>query len=237
MIEVKDLTVGYKSALIKIESTSFDAGKLYLLSGRNGSGKSTLLKTLGGIIKPLSGSFKIDGVPSSSLSQRQFAKKVCYIGNRVPIADGMRLIDIVAHGRIPHLSLGGRLKTDDITIINHAIESIGITDICHQQASMSSDGELQKAFIASGLAQETPIILLDEPTAHLDLASRREFWAKLQTLCHSQNKCIVVASHNIDMAELFADEMLILYQNSLNDKSSTNFNEALAHLKGEKWEN
>lgn len=234
MIKLNDISIGYKKPLIHIGDMQFESGKLYLLTGRNGSGKSTFLKTLGGLIKPLNGLLEIDGMSHAQLSNKEFAKRSCYIGNRIPISDGMRLIDIVAHGRIPHLALSGRLKKHDLAIMDQALETTGIKEIANQLSSMSSDGELQKAFIASGLAQETPIILLDEPTAHLDLASRRGFWKKLKHLAHSQNKCMVVASHNLDMAELYADELLIVYNSRLHRKSSVEFNEALSNLKGEK---
>ena len=177
MIELQHLTVGYgEKAILSDINQSLREGQMVCLLGANGVGKSTLLRTLAGFLPPLSGKVMLEGrdLLSFSLSERSRAVSVV-LTERVEVPY-MKVEDLVGMGRSPYTGFFGTLTKEDKTIIGDAIELVGITDLVGRTIDTLSDGERQKALLAKALAQQTPIILLDEPTAFLD------FHAKISTL-------------------------------------------------------
>lgn len=198
MIEARGLSIGYKKNIIH-ESLDFElsCGEVVCLMGLNGAGKSTLIKTLCGFINPLGGSLRIEGEIGVVLTDK---------GN----AGGLTVYEMVSLGRYKHTGYFGTLRENDHKVIQESLEAVGIAGKADRYMSEISDGEKQKAFIAKALAQECPIIILDEPTAFLDVTSRIETMALLRKLSHNQGKAVLISTHDLDNAINFADRLWLL---------------------------
>lgn len=201
MIELRDLTVGYgtKAVLSDINQT-LSAGQMVCLLGANGVGKSTILRTLAGFLPPLSGNVLLEGrdLLSLSLSERSQAVSIV-LTERVDVPY-MKVIDLVGMGRSPYTGFFGTLTEEDRAIVSEAIEMVGIGSLAQRTIDTLSDGERQKAMIAKALAQQTPIILLDEPTAFLDFHSKVSTLRLMLRLAHETNKTILLSTHDVEMA-------------------------------------
>lgn len=211
MIELQHLTVGYgeKAVLSDINQT-LEAGQMVCLLGANGVGKSTLLRTLAGFLPPLSGKVLIEGrdLPSLSLSERSQAVSVV-LTERVEVPY-MKVIDLVGMGRSPYTGFFGRLCKEDNIIVSEAIEMVGIGSLAERTIDTLSDGERQKALLAKALAQQTPIILLDEPTAFLDFHAKVSTLRLMLRLAHETNKTIFLSTHDVEMAIQLSDALWIV---------------------------
>ena len=219
-IKAKNLSTGYsksgKSAAIINSGLNFELypGELTCLLGTNGAGKSTLLKTLSGIQKPIGGEIFILDKPANKYSPADMSKTVSVVlTERVIVAD-LKVYDIVALGRQPYTDFLGRLTDNDIFHINEAIDKTGISHIAGKHISSISDGERQKTMIAKALAQSCPIIILDEPTAFLDLPSRFEMMCLLHKLASDTGKSILLSTHDLESALLLSDRLWLLPDNS-----------------------
>ncbi|MCQ2348591.1 MAG: ABC transporter ATP-binding protein [Paludibacteraceae bacterium] len=204
-LNIQHLTIGYGEKVVQSNLTfSMNTGELVALLGPNGSGKTTLLRTLAGLQRPLAGSV------SPSLTERNMA---LVLTENVSLAT-TTVHDIVAMGRYPYTSFLGTLSDEDEQIIRLALESVGfqLSTFNFQLSTFNtlSDGEKQRVLIAKALAQQTDLILLDEPTAHLDLPSRMRIFRLLQSLAHEQDKTILISTHELDLALSFADTILLL---------------------------
>ena len=182
-------------------------GEVTALLGRNGAGKSTLLKTLCGLLPPLGGEIVIEGKPLGDYRPEQLAASVGVVLTESTQAGGISVYDLVALGRYPHTGFFGTLREVDHAAIRAALETAGIADKADRHVAELSDGERQKAFIAKALAQECPIILLDEPTAFLDVTSRLETMVSLRKLAHEQGKAVLLSTHDLDTALQLADRL------------------------------
>ena len=182
-------------------------GEVTALLGRNGAGKSTLLKTLCGLLPPLDGEIIIEGKPLGYYRPEELAANVGVVLTESTQAGGISVYDLVALGRYPHTGFFGTLREADHAAIQAAMETAGIADKASRHVAELSDGERQKAFIAKALAQECPIILLDEPTAFLDVTSRLETMVSLRELAHRQGKAILLSTHDLDTALQLADRL------------------------------
>ena len=182
-------------------------GEVTALLGRNGAGKSTLLKTLCGLLPPLDGEIVIEGKPLGDYRPEQLAASVGVVLTESTQAGGISVYDLVALGRYPHTGFFGTLREADHVAIRAALETAGIADKADRHVAELSDGERQKAFIAKALAQECPIILLDEPTAFLDVTSRLETMVSLRKLAHEKGKAILLSTHDLDTALQLADRL------------------------------
>ncbi len=180
-------------------------GQVTALLGSNGAGKSTLLKTLCGLLPPLEGDVFIEGRPLGDYSPGELAGRIGVVLTERTQAGGISVYDLVALGRYPHTGFFGTLREQDHAIIRAALETVGIADKAQRFVSELSDGERQKAFIAKVLAQECPIILLDEPTAFLDVTSRMETMVTLRRLAHEEGKAVLLSTHDLDTALQLAD--------------------------------
>ena len=206
---LQSLSIGYSHKVIAADiNAQIKGGELTCLIGRNGTGKSTLMRTLAGFLKPLGGSALLDGHDVSRLSPAKRSHLISVVlTDRVDV-DGMRVKDLVSVGRQPYTGFFGKMSSDDEEVVNKAIADVGMTDFAGRQVNSLSDGERQKVMIAKALAQQTPVILLDEPTAFLDYPSKKEMFQMLSQLCHKQGKAVLVSTHDLDIALPIADSVI-----------------------------
>ena len=206
---LQSLSIGYSHKVIAADiNAQIKGGELTCLIGRNGTGKSTLMRTLAGFLKPLGGTALLDGRNVGRLSPAERSHLISVVlTDRVDI-DGMRVKDLVSVGRQPYTGFFGKMSSDDEEVVNKAIADVGMTDFAGRQVNSLSDGERQKVMIAKALAQQTPVILLDEPTAFLDYPSKKEMFQMLSKLCHEQGKAALVSTHDLDIALPIADSVI-----------------------------
>jgi iron complex transport system ATP-binding protein len=211
-----NLSTGYRHKKLPIVvnsslSAQLKTGEMTCLLGANGSGKSTLVKTLCGFLPPLKGEVVLNGMPLDQLSVRQRAAMVSIVLTDKIESTTLTVEELTTLGRSPHTGFLGRLKPADHVIVQQAMQSAGIIHKRHQSLSQLSDGERQKALIAKALAQDTPLIVLDEPTAFLDMPARVEIMHLLRQLCSQQQKCILITTHDLDLALQMADRLWLLH--------------------------
>lgn len=211
VISVRALSTGYrlKASSCYEVTRPFDAvlpaGCLTCLLGPNGSGKSTLLRTLAGFQKPLSGEVLIDGIPISMISRRRLSALVSVVLTDRPDSPHLDVRQLVALGRSPYTGWFGRMSETDHLIVNQAMEQVGIKALADRTVSSLSDGERQKVMIAKSLAQSTPVIFLDEPTAFLDYPAKVDILMLLRHLALTQGKTIMLSTHDLELALRIAD--------------------------------
>ena len=191
-------------------SAEFAAGKLTALLGRNGTGKSTLLRALAGLRPPQGGSVTICGIPLERMEPGRLATLVSFVTtDKVRIAN-LPCEDVVALGRAPYTNWIGRMQQADRKAVGRALASVGMEAFARKTMDAMSDGECQRIMIARALAQQTPVILLDEPTAFLDLPNRYDLCALLGRLAREENKCILFSTHELDIALTLCDAVALI---------------------------
>lgn len=209
MLELKDMHIGYAEKVVQAGITlSIDSGQFIALAGNNGCGKSTLLKTICGVIPPLRGTLLIDGKNAAELTAAQLASQVAVVLTDKISGFNLTAFDVVASGRIPYLNSFGFLTEEDRAIVQSSMNSIGIFELCERSYDELSDGQKQKVLIAKALAQQTSVILMDEPTAFLDYKSRVALFTLLKQLSKEQGKTIVISSHDIDIMFKHVDKVI-----------------------------
>lgn len=210
ILHTQNLSVGYKSTLNFNINLSLFPAQLTCLMGRNGAGKSTIIKTLSRLLEPLSGSVFLKDEPLSSLSEKEISKKIGVVLTHTESVPYMTIFDLVAFGRYPYTDSYAKLSENDKTIIHNALETVGIENLKNRFVEELSDGERQKAALARVLAQQTDLILLDEPVAFLDFPAKIEMMYILKNLAHNEQKSILISTHDIEMALSVADNLLII---------------------------
>lgn len=201
MIRLNDLTIGYgHRILLQHASATIPAGELVALVGRNGTGKSTLLRAIAGLGERLGGEIRLDGHSLETLSPQQLATTVSFVTTERVRIPNLRCEDVVALGRAPYTNWIGRVQEQDKAIVERSLELVGMAAFAGKTMDRMSDGECQRILIARALAQDTPVILLDEPTAFLDLPNRYELASLLRRLAHEEGKCIFFSTHDLDVA-------------------------------------
>lgn len=213
-----NLEIGYRKSgsagsLQKNLQIALRSGQLIALIGPNGSGKSTLLRTLAGFEHPLSGEVHLFGKPANHYSRNEWARLVSVVLTELPHADKLTVSDLVAAGRSPYTGFGGRLNGADRRKISDALKASGIIHLKNQYINQLSDGEKQRALIAKSLAQDTPVILLDEPAAFLDFPGRIRMMHLLKQLTRERQKSILITTHDINLALQHADQLWLVSQN------------------------
>lgn len=215
ILSAKDLTVGYRkgnstSPVISGLNLSLSRGKLVALIGANGIGKSTLLRTLVGNQPPLEGEVSISGIRIGEISRKDLSLLLGIVNTERTQAGALTVREVVSLGRQPYTGFLGILSKNDKSIVEKAMQDAGILHKASSFLAELSDGERQKVMIAKALAQCTPIIILDEPTAFLDVASRMETMLLLHNLAHKQNKAVLLSSHDLSQSMMLADELWVV---------------------------
>lgn len=211
MIRFNNLTLGYGTrTLIDSLTGEVRCGELTALVGRNGTGKSTLLRAIAQLGEIHSGDIFLNGKPIGDISPAELSTLVAFVTtDKVRIAN-LRCRDVVALGRAPYTNWIGRMQQQDNEIVEQALASVGMSDYADKTMDRMSDGECQRIMIARALAQQTPIILLDEPTAFLDMPNRYELCTLLQRLAHEEQKCILFSTHELDIALALCDSIALI---------------------------
>lgn len=214
-IQIIHITTGYKTAKHTVEITrdlteNLYAGELTCLLGPNGAGKTTLLKTLSGFLPPLSGEILLEGKNIYSFKEPERAKMLSVVLTDRLAVSNMTVRQLVELGRSPYTGFFGRPSEKDSDIVNEAIAQVKIEHLSERTVATLSDGERQKALIAKALAQETPLIFLDEPTAFLDYPGKAEILLLLRKLAREKNKTIFVSTHDLELALQIADRLWLL---------------------------
>lgn len=210
-IELHDVTLGYGDRVLMADaSVGFGWGELTALIGRNGTGKSTLLRTIAALARPQGGYITINGEDSSRLSMREMASRIAFVSTDDVRVQNLHVWDVVSLGRAPYTNWVGRLTEEDRVKVRESLALVGMEAFAEASMDSLSDGERQRVMIARALAQDTPIILLDEPTAFLDLPNKYEICLLLKRLAHKEGKCILFSTHDLSIAIELCDTIAMI---------------------------
>jgi iron complex transport system ATP-binding protein len=199
MIQFSQTEIGYKQTLLKIDSLDLQEGKVYALVGRNGVGKSTLLQSMAKLLTLISGDIRYEDISLKNLSRNQMARLIAFVESKFDGVEFLSVQDYLMLGRTPYTSLTGKLSDTDKAFVNEISEELQITHLLEKSTTEISDGERQICSVARALIQETPVILMDEPTAFLDFINRQKLLELLIKIAAEKQKCIVLSTHDIDL--------------------------------------
>lgn len=228
ILKASDISIGYshKKGNTVISSNinlTLEKGKLISLIGANGIGKSTLLRTLTGIQKPLDGHIFLNDKNINDYEPLELAQNLSVVLTEKLPPSNLTVFELIALGRQPYTNWIGKLSELDIAKVNEAMELTQISHLAAKKYYEISDGQLQKVLVARALAQDTPLIILDEPTTHLDLLHKVALFKLLKKLTKETNKCILFSTHDIDMAIQLSDEMIIMTPETVAQDEPCNF--------------
>lgn len=211
MIDLRDITLAFGSrTLIANASAHFECGRMTALLGRNGAGKSTLLRAIASLGSLQGGTIAIDGRNIADMSNVDLARKLAFVNTERVQVEALTAYDLVAIGRSPYTDWSGRLTSHDRDVVEHSLKVAGVEHLAERYVETLSDGECQRVMIARALAQDTPAILLDEPTSYLDMPNRYELCTLLGRLAYDEHKCILFSTHELDIALTLADDIALV---------------------------
>lgn len=218
-IELKQLSVGYQQTgepsfeVLKDINLAAAPGEMVALIGSNGIGKSTLLRTIAAFQPWFSGDILIGGKSLSTMGVKEIARIISFVSIENVRIPNLSVFDLVAYGRFPYTNWIGMLTENDRTVVNEAIEKTGLKGFENRPLLQISDGERQRAMIARAIAQDTPVIVLDEPTAYLDVSNKYEIFHLLQVLAEEKKKTVVLSTHDLNIALREVDKLWIVTEN------------------------
>lgn len=217
VLTTQSLSIGYtkQKPLVSNLNLTLHSGALTILTGENGTGKSTLLKTITKIIKPLDGKIFIKGIDLSQISAAQMAEKAAVVLTDRLSSENFTALEVISFGRSPYTGFFGRLTQKDYSIIKGVAEDLKIEPLLNLNFYELSDGQKQKVLIAKALAQQTEIIILDEPTAFLDFKAKDEIFALLKKIAAEKNIAILVSTHDIYQAAKYGNEFWVMENNDI----------------------
>lgn len=211
VLKTKDLHIGYKDkAILPPINVSLEEGSLIALIGPNGAGKSTLFKTLTAHIKAIGGSVELMGKELSEYSAKEKAMLIGLVLTERPDDMFLKVYDVVASGRCPYTNFFGKIEKEDENIIQESLDIVSINQLKNRYFNTLSDGEKQKVMIAKTLAQNTPIIFMDEPTAFIDYPSKIELFSLMKMLTKERNKTIIFSSHDLELLLRYTDDIWLI---------------------------
>ncbi len=230
-LELKNLLIGYHHPLTDNPiSISLQAPQLCVLFGNNGTGKTTLIKTIARIQKPLSGEINFNGQDIFRLHHSSLARQFSFLFTTRPFLMNHSIYDIIALGRAPYLNWNGQLSENDKEIIIHYAELLNIRNILTKPAHQVSDGQFQKSLVARVLTQQTPVVILDEPLSYLDYETKKNILYLLKKIAHTENKIILLSSHDIHLCKDIADNIFLIHQKQwIHGKKDKITSESLYH--------
>lgn len=222
MLELRNLSAGYRGkALLSGLDITAGRGEMTALIGRNGCGKSTLIRTISGVLEAVSGEIFHDGIPVSGKSRLERARTMSYVGTGRPRIPYLKCREAVAMGRAPWTGWTGHLGEEDRKMVDKALLLTGMQGYSERDMDGLSDGECQKIMIARALAQDTPVMLLDEPTAFLDVPGKHQTMSILRRLA-TGGKTILFSTHDVELAMSAADRVWIFNPPHIVDMDSGN---------------
>ncbi|MBE6335720.1 MAG: ABC transporter ATP-binding protein [Lentimicrobiaceae bacterium] len=211
VLKTKDLLIGYKdNVILPPINVSLNSGDLIALIGPNGAGKSTLFKTLTANIKPIGGSIKLYNRELSSYTSKEKSTMIGLVLTERPDDMFLKVYDVVASGRSPYTDFFGRITDEDNNIIKESLEIVNIIHLKDRYFNALSDGEKQKVMIAKTIAQKTPIIFMDEPTAFIDYPSKIELFSIMRKLSKERNTTIIFSSHDLELLLRYTDDIWMI---------------------------
>ena len=225
VLKTENLTIGYQTKkqqniIASNVNFSIEKGKFIALLGKNGIGKSTLLRTLSKVQKPIDGNIEINQKNIDKYSHQELATSLSLVlTERLPQSQ-LTVFELIALGRQPYTNWIDNLSTKDIEKVNWAIEQTDINHLKNKRFYELSDGQLQRVLIARALAQDTEIIILDEPTAHLDIHHTFKIFSLLKTLVKTTKKTILISTHEVNLAIQLADEFILLSEKQIYNGTS-----------------
>ena len=227
LLSTSNLSIGYqskkeKNIIAENLNLTFEEGKLISLVGANGIGKSTLLRTVTGIQKPLFGTVTLNEKDIRHYDSLSLAQNLSLVLTEKLPPSNLTVFELIALGRQPYTNWLGKLSVEDLEKINQAIALTHIEHLTDKKHHEISDGQLQIVLIARALAQDTPLIILDEPTTHLDLFHKVSVFKLLKKLSQETNKCIIFSTHDIDLAIQVSDEMIVMTESTVEQDQACN---------------
>ena len=217
ILTTHSLSIGYtkQKPLVSNLNLTLRSGALTILTGENGTGKSTLLKTITKIIKPLDGKIFVNGTDLSQISAAQMAENAAVVLTDRLSSENFTALEVISFGRSPYTGFFGRLSQKDYSIIKGVAEDLKIEQLLNLNFYELSDGQKQKVLIAKALAQQTEIIILDEPTAFLDFKAKDEIFALLKKIAAEKDIAVLASTHDIYQAAKYGNEFWIMDNYSL----------------------
>jgi len=215
-ISVNNLNYSYGNiSILKNLSFQIQRGDFFIIIGPNGSGKTTLLRLFAGIISASDGQIELFGNPIKKYTRKALARKIAYVPQTVPVDFPFTVSEVVLMGRSPHLGMLGLEREKDLVTAKQAMEFTGLEHLAHRKTHQLSGGECQRVFIARAICQETDIILLDEPTASLDLAHQTKIMDLMEKLQKEKDITVVMVSHDVNLAAMYGRTLLLLKEGQI----------------------
>ena len=209
MLSIEGIEFSFDAKILKGISFEAERGDFISVLGPNGSGKTTLLRCISATLKPQKGSAYIDGNSVHAMKSREIAKSFAFVEQSSPLGYELSVRDVIMLGRLPHIARFSSPSKEDKSAVDEALSVVGIKELAERPFDELSGGEKQKALIALAIAQNTKVLLLDEPTAHLDMKAQLEVMTLLRKLC-SEGRIIIMATHNVSSASHFSNKILLL---------------------------
>ncbi|TWP27957.1 ABC transporter ATP-binding protein [Apibacter muscae] len=223
-LQINNLSIGYKSPLLSNINMEAKSGEVILLIGRNGTGKTTFLKTLLKELAPLKGKIEINGKDLKFLSATEISMLISVVLSKINVSPFLKVYDLVALGRFPYKKWYQNLSLQEKKTIEEILNLLNLTQYQHYYIHQLSDGNLQKAMIARALIQDTPFLIMDEPTSHLDIANKLEVMKIIHSLAKEKGKIVLFTSHDLSLGLSIADQVALIRK----DKFKIGFTEDLA---------
>lgn len=205
------LRIGYgRRVVIPSADLTIERGRVTTIIGPNGSGKSTLLRAVAGLSRPMNGVIEIDGIPLSSLTPRDLALRLSMLPQSAVAPDGLTVADLVARGRQPHQRWYRQWTASDESVVLQAMTTMDVASLATRPLDELSGGQRQRAWIAMCLAQDTPLMLLDEPTTHLDISHSVGILETVRDLSRAQQRTVLMVLHDLSLAARYSDRLVVM---------------------------
>lgn len=215
-VQVKDLSYSYEdTAVLKGLSFPVRQGEFFIVIGPNGSGKTTLMKVIAGLLKLQHGEIRIMGRPSKTYSRKAIAREIAFVPQLFTVDFPFIVSDVVLLGRSPHLGIFGLESENDIALAQQAMAFTEVSHLVRRRLDQISGGERQRVLIARAICQEPEIIVLDEPTASLDIAHQLRILDLMEKMKKEKNITVIMVSHDINLAAMYADTLLLIHKGEM----------------------